>query len=86
LIRTINELISDIDNFWKYTKKYSLKYDRIEDYSKNIIFVASRIILVEKQRKLDENNKGNYKIFALDYYGINSINANYGPSKSSIIF
>ena len=61
LINKINDLINDIDNFWKYNKKYDLKLDKTEDFLKNIIFAASRIIITEKQKDLDSTQKNNYK-------------------------
>jgi hypothetical protein len=46
-----------------------------------MFFIASKIVLKEKQKQIDLLSKDGYKHFAFDYYGLNFINCYYGPLK-----
>lgn len=59
------------------------------NFDKNIVKLASQILIQHKQRKLDSlRNSSNEKIraLAIDYYGLSLINSNYGPSKLEMVF
>lgn len=56
------------------------------DFIRRLIFVASTIILREHQITIDNNKHDGYKHFAIDYFGMNFINAYYGPLKMELIY
>ncbi len=51
-----------------------------------LFFIASKMVLKEKQKEIDSITTDIYKHFAYDYYGLNFINCFYGPKKMEMIY
>lgn len=65
---------------------YEIKNYKTEQAYSFLFFIASKIVLMDKQKEFDLITKNGYKHFAFDYYGLNSINAFYGPLKMEMIY
>lgn len=52
----------------------------------NVVTITFEIILRNLQKQLNSAMKNSYKFFAFDFFGLNLINRNYGPSKLQRIF
>jgi hypothetical protein len=79
LLTQITELLTNPGNFKRERGKYKLNRLNGNDIYYEYIFIASQIVLQEKQKQIDQANIDQYRHFAIDYYGLNLINCHYAP-------